>query len=333
MFSEKLKKTLLNTTSDSLTSLDDAAAGKTGMNSWSSVTVKNAMTTSEHSMNDGLPPSNVVRDGRFGLSWWPWENIFTLHLPLRWRFHLSWLWRLLYPDDVIVSEVVTFFLMHLNSRPSWMSVLLDMLCYHFKIAQREWPQINVTRTKSEWDFMTLKMFSRLRWCVNDENEWDAWWYLRSTIWNHFRIEPRKRVITFKMLFQSVSYIDSDFELPDCKREVAEIAVCLITRCTAISGWVSQLTCVSFGFLAPKFPPKFCNSSPNQLWLFIELCPTLLNFFMMAPLASTVAVSWDMSSGINIWLSVSNSWPLSRQTRPTAVTLSYMFPVMRCQTRQ
>ena len=118
-----------------------AAVAKSGVSSWHWVTAKNAMTSFDHSMNDGLTPSNNVGWNIVGFHRWSRENTLISDPFLGWWFHLNLFLFLCPHDDVIVVFDLTDLLTKLKPGECF----LDLLCYHVEMTDN-----NDQQMKSTW---------------------------------------------------------------------------------------------------------------------------------------------------------------------------------------
>ena len=110
---------------------------------------QNAMTSSDHSMKDGLPLSNDISWGTFGLSRWSWVNIWLLFLLLGpdsiW---ISWwwcdnLWWWLVSWVVLTRQMIVFMTCSATMANHW----------------QQWPGNEATGASSERDFDALNCTS------------------------------------------------------------------------------------------------------------------------------------------------------------------------------
>ena len=153
--------------------------GQRYVNSWSSVTAKNAMTSSDHSMKNGLTPSNDVGWGTLGLRRWSWANILISAPSLRWNSHLS---LLAFPDyDVtIICDVFVFDVIILVGSCAHQALLwtcsATMSKWRMKMTRKwNWPEQELER-----DFTDLNCLSISAWgacdtmIVNDDDMMRFW---------------------------------------------------------------------------------------------------------------------------------------------------------------
>ena len=164
-------RTPMNMTSAWMTSFEDAAAVSNGMNSWLSVTAKNAMTSSDYTMNDGLTPSNDVGWGTLGLRRWSWANILTSAPSLRWRSHLN---LLSFPDDdddddVIVVSVSVFDVIILLS--SCVQHITTMSKWPMRMTRTwKWPEQDLERDFSDLNCLNISAWGAYDTTTDEEDD-------------------------------------------------------------------------------------------------------------------------------------------------------------------
>ena len=160
------------------------------------------MTSSDHSMQDGLTPSNEVGWGTLGLRRRSWANMLTSAPSLRWRFHLSLLCS---PDDDVIAVFGVFVFdmtSHLTRFAHQMNVFLTCSATMSKwptamTRKWNWPELSSEPDFSSlnclciWardadDTMTTNEDTRQFWVTSehasfDLSQWGTWWWHHLTI--------------------------------------------------------------------------------------------------------------------------------------------------------